>query len=166
MTRRARAKVFVHAGEEPKAPLHYTACGLDDVWLVNGYEIEEYDGESGVSVRNMDKLHDAISASLVKRKKMLTGKEVRFLRLQLDLTQSELARLLGCNGQQVARYEKGENRIAGPADRILRMLVREHLEGKVAVKDLLRALDEMDSRLNDRQVFTAAADGNWLPQAA
>src|SRR5580693_2642539 len=104
-------RIWALGAEERKGPYHYTACGLDDVWLVSGYDPEEIDGEAAVTIRNLDNLHAAIGRYLVGRKKLLSGKEIHFLRRQLDLTQSELARLFGCNAQQIARYEKGENKM-------------------------------------------------------
>jgi DNA-binding transcriptional regulator YiaG len=149
-----------HIGEKPKAPLHYKACGLDDVYLASGYEIEDTPHGKGISVKNADELHKAIGAFLVSNKKLLAGKEVRFLRHQMDLTQSELARLLGTSAQQVARYEKEESSIPGPTDRILRLLYKEHLQQVIAVKDLLTILDEMDDRTTQKMIFERA-DGTW-----
>lgn len=153
--------VWIHGGEEFKAPYHYRGCGLDDVWLMSGYDVEEVDGERAVSIRNLEGLWEAIATFLVTRKKVLKGKEIRFLRTQINLTQSELARMLGCDSQQVARYEKGENKMPGPADRVLRMLVREHYDGEVSAKDLLRALDALDATIGDRQFFGETPDGFW-----
>lgn len=157
--------MWVHKGEEAKTPYQYRGCGLDDVWLLNGYDVEEIDGERAITVRNLDGLLKAIAQSLVKRKKVLNGKEIRFLRLQLDLTQSDLARAMGCDSQQVARYEKGENKMPGPADRILRMLVREHYEGKVSVREILAALDALDAKISDRQEFSETPEGAWKAAA-
>src|ERR1700730_284882 len=84
-----------HAGEKQKKPLHYTACGLDDVYLVSGYEVEDTAYGKGTSIKNADELHRVIGSYLVANKKLLSGKEIRFLRHQMDFTQSELARLLG-----------------------------------------------------------------------
>jgi len=159
-----RQRTWALGAEERKDPYHYTACGLEDVWLANGYDVEEIDGEAVIIVRKLDALHRAIGRFLVRRKKLLAGKEIHFLRKQLDLTQSELARLLGCNAQQVARYEKGENRIPGPADRLLRMIYRDHTQDNVNVREVLQALDELDSRQNDRQVFQETPDG-WKSAA-
>ena len=156
-------KVFVwqHGREKVKAPFNYRGCGLDGIWLTSGYDLDTVDGEEAVCVRNLDGLHKAIALSLVNRKKMLTGKEVRFLRHQLNLTQSYLARLLGCDAQQVARYEKEASKMPGPVDRLLRMLVQEHFENGLSVLELLRDLDELDAQMNEKQVFTATPDGKW-----
>lgn len=157
-------KVGRARGARRKAPLHYTMCGLDDVFLQNGYKRYLTPEGSGVAVANLDGLHRAIGLHIVARKILLSGKEIRFLRTQMDLTQSELARLIGCDTQQIARYEKGENRIPGPADRLLRMIYRNILDGEIAVREILEALDAMDARESGRQVFTSTPDG-WRAAA-
>lgn len=153
-----------HAGEKQKAPYHYTACGLDDVYLMSGYEIEETPYGKGVSVKNADDLHEAIGTLLVNNKKVFSGKEIRFLRHQMDLTQSELARLFGTSTQQVARYEKGESEMPGPADRILRLLYNEHVQKDIQVRSLLTVLDEMDDRTNGKMFFERH-HGDWKKAA-
>ena len=160
-----RPPVWTHGEEDLKGPYHYRACGLDDVWLMSGYDEEEIDGERVVTVRNLDGLWEAIATYLITRKKILKGKEIRFLRTQLNITQSELARWLGCDSQQVARYEKGENKMPGPADRLLRLLVQEHYSGEASVLDILNALDELDAKIDERQMFSETADGHWKAAA-
>jgi putative transcriptional regulator len=151
-------------GEELKEPLHYPECGLDDVYLLNGYERHETPYGSGVAVKSLDKLREAIALHLAARKKTLNGKEIRFLRKQMDLTQSELARLFGVDAQTVARWEKGETAIAGPAELLLRVVFLEHACGEVKVHDLLQKLDETDAEMTDRKVFESTDEG-WRPAA-
>jgi putative transcriptional regulator len=143
-----------------KEPIRYAGCGLDNIWLSSGYDLDVVDGEDAITVHNIDGLHEAIGRFLTRRKKILSGKEIRFLRLQMDLTQSKLARLVGCDAQQVARYEKEENKMPGAVDRLLRMLYREHLKDDLLIQDYLEALDALDSRMTDRQVF-AENGGVW-----
>lgn len=146
-------------GDEIKEPIQYTGCGLDDIWLISGYEVEDIDGEEAITIKNLDGLHAAIGMALARRKKILSGKEIRFLRQQMDLTQSELARLVGCDPQQIARYEKGINKMPGSTDRLLRMLYREHLHDDATVRNILEALDELDGRIGDKQVFKSTSEG-------
>lgn len=117
-------------GEEVKGPLHYPECGLDDVYLLNGYEHVETAYGHGIAVKGLEELREAIALRLVRRKKVLSGKEVRFLRKQLDLTQADLGKLLGMDSQTVARWEKGQNKVNGAADRVLRLLSVEHMTGR------------------------------------
>jgi putative transcriptional regulator len=155
---------FYHEGEKRKPPFRYTACGLDDVYLLSGYEVEETPYGKGVSIKNADDLHLAIGVFLVSNKKLLSGKEIRFLRHQMDLTQSELARLLGTSAQQVARYEKKECEMPGPADRILRMLYNEHVKRDFQVRDLLTVLDQLDEGTHTKMVFERN-HGDWKKAA-
>ena len=37
---------------------HYTECGLQNVWLTNGYDVCEVDGEKAVSISDVDELHE------------------------------------------------------------------------------------------------------------
>ncbi|MES1192663.1 MAG: helix-turn-helix domain-containing protein [Steroidobacter sp.] len=157
----------VHNGEEARQPYHYKACGLDDVYLLSGYEIYNTHYGPGVSVRDVDALHRAIGEYLTKHKKILNGKEVRFLRKQMDLTQSDLGKFLGVTDQQVARYEKGESKkMPGAADAVLRMLYLEHVGGNISIRELLTELEDTDAPArNEKQVF-AEEDGVWKPAIA
>jgi len=90
-----KATHWSHVGDKGQEPLHYTECGLDDVYLVSGYERETTPYGDGIIIRDLDNLHKAIGIYLVQEKKVLNGKEIRFLRKQMDLTQSELSRYFG-----------------------------------------------------------------------
>jgi len=146
---------------------HYKACGLDDVYLVSGYEVHETPYGRGVSVKDVDGLHRAIGEYLAKHKKVLTGKELRFLRKQMDLTQSDLGKFLGVSDQQVARYEKGESKkMPGAADAVVRLLYLEHIGGSIKLRDLLTDLEEVDApSFTEKQLF-AEEQGVWKPKAA
>jgi putative transcriptional regulator len=158
--------VWALGAEDIKEPFLYKGCGLDDIWLVSGYDLNtDEDGERTATIRNLDGLLKAIGISLVSNRKLLSGREVRFLRVQMDLTQSELARLLGCDAQQIARYEKGENRVSGPVSRIIRMLYSEHAGGTFNVRKMLEDLDQLDSRIHDKLFFRESA-GAWSAAAA
>ena len=71
-------------GEPAKEPYHYKGCGLDDVYLVSGYDVDETPYGSGVRIRHLDKLHEAIGLYLVSSRKVLSGKELRFLRMKME----------------------------------------------------------------------------------
>ena len=52
-----------------KKPLHYTACGLDDIYLMSGYEIVKTSHGEGSAITKLDELHLAIGRNLAERKK-------------------------------------------------------------------------------------------------
>lgn len=155
-----------HHGERDKTPLHYTDCGLDDVYLVSGYEMENTPYGEGLSIKNLDQLHKAIGCYLANQKKALSGKELRFLRKQMNLTQSDLGNLLGLSSQQVARWEKGESAISGPADLLVRAFFIQHAGNKLDLRKLANSLEEIDSPINERSCFENTPQGWILKKAA
>lgn len=148
-----------------KEPLHYKACGLDDVYLMSGYDgIEMYDGDA-IRIRDLEGLHQAIGHYLASSKKVLSGKELRFLRNHMDLTQSELGKLVGLSSQQVARWEKQQCKVSGAAESLVRLLFLEDLCENICIRELLNELETLDDEIDDRAVFAETADG-WQQQAA
>src|SRR5665213_3450402 len=96
---------------------HYTTCGLDYVYLQNGYKVHETKHGKGVSISHAQGLHDAIARMVVGAPFRLRGQEVRFLRAQLKLSQDGLARALRTRRGSVARWEgQPQQAISGPAD--------------------------------------------------
>lgn len=158
---------WIHRGEKEKQPLHYTACGLDDVYLLSGYEVEKTPYGAGLTIKDLDGLHQAIGCYLANQKKALSGKELRFLRKQMDLTQSDLGKFLGLTtSQQVARWEKGESIISGPADVLIRALFVQHAGGKIDLQTITQKLDEIDAPMNDKTFFEETSDGWKFKNAA
>lgn len=160
------ARAFRHKDEQDKAPLRYRGCGLDDVYLLSGYElVRDADGEEGVSIKHLDELHVAIGCYLASQKKVLAPKELRFLRMQMGLTQSELGKLIGLSSQQVARWEKGQSEISGAADLLVRALFIEHRGGKFNLQKLAQRLEEIDAPMkNEKSYFEISGEG-WKKAA-
>lgn len=134
---------FYLVTEEVREPFLYRACGLDNIYLLNGYEVIEEDGEQHVAVRNVDELHKAIGRYVVCERKTLSGKDIRFLRNTLDMTQAELADVLGTTVQTFARWEKGEVEIPGPAERLLRVVFTIGAAPEEQREALMRSLERM-----------------------
>lgn len=158
-----------HDVEVNVAPFHYKRCGLDNIYLINGFEEEfDEDGERYVAVLDVDDLHKAIGIHLVTCRKTLAPKEIRFLRRTLNLTQAEMGRLIDQSPQQVARWEKGESNISGPADRLLRLMfigsLIENDDKHIGPVEFLNRLDDLDSIDEDRLEFKKV-DEEWVEAA-
>jgi DNA-binding transcriptional regulator YiaG len=136
----------INGGKPDGKPLHYKACGLDDVYLVNGFKREVIDGEEYIRIENLKSLWKAIGLHLVSKKKVLAPKELRFLRDQMDLTQAELGSLLRVSDQSVARWEKGKCD-AGSADIAIRFLYLDsdaaQPEGRIALQHIRKMVEEI-----------------------
>jgi DNA-binding transcriptional regulator YiaG len=131
-------------------PLHYTACGLDNIYLLNGFKREPIDGEEYVTVEDLDGLWKAIGLHLVTTRKALAPKEIRFLRQHMDMTQAELGARLRVSDQTVARWEKDQCDLPGPADLMLRVLFLgspvAQPEGNELLREIIKLLDELQER--------------------
>lgn len=146
------------------APYEYTESGLKGVFLFNGYDKISLDGENFVSVYETEALHQKIGQYLVANRKELAPEEIRFLRKTMDLTQSELGRWIGQSSQQVARWEKGQSEVPGPADRLLRaifLLKTMDPEERAGFLELLKSLEDMDE-LTPRRLELYLKGDRWV----
>jgi DNA-binding transcriptional regulator YiaG len=157
---------FKHRSKPEKEPYRYTMSGLDDIYLCGGYDRVKTDYGDGVVVHHMDDLHRAIGLYLTESKKTLNGKEIRFLRHQMDLTQAHLGDVLRVTDQTVARWEKDEVTIPGPEDLLLRLVYLGHESKTVDVRSLADTLRASDEAASDKAVFTPTDDGDGWKLAA
>lgn len=118
----SRAKASALERDPEPKPYHYTGCGLDNVWLFNGFKRLETSYGGGVAIENIEGLHATLARAIVAKEGPLTGKELRFLRHELGLTQDELAKRLNSEEQNIGRYERGDIPIPGPVDRLARVV--------------------------------------------
>jgi putative transcriptional regulator len=126
--------------------LIYTACGLDNVYLLNGYHVVETRRGRMIRIDDQQDLHRAIGEYLIKQKRSLIGKELRFLRHYLGLSQPALAALLGESEQSVARREKRKKNWKKPTlqDRVLRYMFEQRLSVDEKLEEFLRSLADLD----------------------
>ena len=104
---------------------HYTESGLDNIWLQGGVAHHETPYGPGVAIDDVDGINAAVADWIVERKIYWRGREIKFLRKRLNLSQKGLADLLGYSDQQVRRWENDVAEMPSPASRLLRLLVRE-----------------------------------------
>lgn len=113
---------------------HYRESGLRNVWLRNGYRVLDTPYGEAVEIEKVEQLHRAIAGAVLARPR-LSGREFRFLRCEMNLSQEALAQMLGNSAQSVALWEKGRGAPKW-ADRLIRALYREHTEGNASLKEI------------------------------
>ena len=115
----------------------------------------------------MDGLHLAIGTHLAGEKRALTGAELRFLRVELGLSQKMLGILLGKSAQTVARWEKEQSRIDSTAERVVRMLYTEQGGKNEKIRNMLQELAAPDDLACENEFrFEDTAEGWRLHTAA
>lgn len=147
---------------------HYVDCGLLNVWLSNGYKSIETPYGSATAIENVAGLHRAIGAQLAREKKHLIGREFRFLRKELGLSQEMLGALMGyTDGQQIAKWEKA-TRVPKLQDGVLRKLYLEAINEKnTQFTAILKRLQDIDAtNHNAKLVFTDSPRNGWTSKAA
>lgn len=138
----------------------YDTSGLDNVYLQNGYEIVSYGDQKGVNIKDLNGLHKAISSSLINSLQPLTGREFRFLRIELDLSQKALATLFKCEDQTIANYEKSKTAIPMTADMTLRVYYSETMKCK-KMAGLIDKLSQIDKKMHETKLEAKNSNGLW-----
>lgn len=126
-------------------PYHYTESGLQNVWLENGYREIDTPYGKGVAIEAVEELHQVIGRSIAQRS-YLTGSQLRFLRKELGLSQRSLADILGCTDQNVSLWER-RGRMPRAADRLVRLLYLEKVDGNVKIQHLLDEIANLDQEI-------------------
>lgn len=127
---------------------HYTECGLDNIYLANGYKISKIkNGDEEIFIHDIHGLHKAIGKILIFKQGLLAASEIKFIRTTLDLSQSSLGRLLGLDYQSILGWEKNKTPISKTADRLLRIIFYSYLnfEKDGAIYDKINEIADLDA---------------------
>ena len=147
-------------------PYHYTESGLDNIYLLNGVNSIEEDGDTFTSINDLEQLHLQIAKTLVEKHSPLEAKEFKFLRVELNLSQKALAELLGVDSQTVARWEKGETTIPRGSDVLLRAYYLESQAEDSKIALLLNTLAESETSEVMTRIEFEEQDHHWMRKAA
>jgi DNA-binding transcriptional regulator YiaG len=144
---------------------HYTEGGLDKVYLADGYEFVETPAGMTVRIKDIDGLHEAIGRTLACEKKNLSGKEIKFLRHEMLMSQAVLAKLLEVGEQTVHRWEKGKAEIPKPAETLVRFLYGEHIKdrGVLGIRRRLERLADLEDVLDQNRINLQQSNRGWCP---
>ncbi|MBV9989796.1 MAG: transcriptional regulator [Alphaproteobacteria bacterium] len=148
-------------GRKLNQTYHYTECGLDNVYLCGG--IEYVNGPHGkqVIIRDIDGLHKIIGSILVNEKRDLSGKELRFLRHEMLMSQATLAKLLDVADQTVHRWEAGKTEVPKPAEALIRLLFNEHLGNNEKIKASLKRIAELEDVIDQKRLTLIEGKQGW-----
>ena len=145
---------------------HYVECGLDYVYLQNGYTVEETEWGRATSVVNPDGLHRLIGERIVESGARITGQELKFIRVQMDMTQKHLGEILGYSDRQpIATQESRKTEdVSKSIDIIVRSLYKEFLKGggSSSITALVGKLaDNERADFRDRKETFLNTDTGW-----
>jgi transcriptional regulator with XRE-family HTH domain len=136
-----RVEFYIKGRKNMPTPYHLKAVGLPNIYLLNGVSFEK-DDEYGdtIHIDNLKGLHRAIGLYIIEKPSLMTGKEFRFLRKQMGLTQEDLSKKLKISAQTIANYEKQVTSNIGPADAFLRFAYLLHILPEDARTKLIKQM--------------------------
>ena len=144
----------------------YTECGLDDLFLVGVPVVRDDHGERVVSIPNIRGLHKAIAKSILESSGGMSGKELRFLRAEMGLTQAELGQILQKEALTIGRWEREEADMGSVQEALLRRLVAEILKISldISVEETVRLCEPSARR--KPIVINGKNPDNYISEAA
>jgi DNA-binding transcriptional regulator YiaG len=157
--------------EDDMEAYHYTECGLDNVWIVSGYDRKTFGAYgAAVAVHDENGLWRSLGRSIVQQDRRMEGQELKFLRTLLDWTQTDLGKRLGYNdGQIVAKWEKARHTpVPVNADTFVRAAYREKIgEQPMVTRVSTRLLEIMNVVAGQcRRIFEEGPMGQWTQKEA
>lgn len=141
---------------------HYTDGGLRNVWLENGYEVKKTPYGEGIAFHDLDGLTMTICLALTDKVGVLTGTEFRYVRSAgMMLSQPALGKLMGIDGQSIARWEK-TGKVPRWADKLARLLYLAHAQGNEPIKRAVERIKTVE-RLVKQKIVIKEQRGHWTP---
>lgn len=116
----------------------YTESGLDNVIIEGVSFVTDDAGDEMITIPSIGELHRVIALGIVMLPSKICGKELRFLRTEMGLTQAALAETLRVSMLTVSRWEREENPITDSAEMLIRLLANEklQLEAEIGVESV------------------------------
>jgi DNA-binding transcriptional regulator YiaG len=145
-----------------EAMYHYTDGGLKNVWLANGYTVRNTPYGEGVAIHDVEGLTEAICLALTEKAGVLTGAELRYIRSAMLLSQPALGKIIGVDGQSVARWEK-TGRVPRWADKLVRLVYVAHANGNEPIRRSIERVRTVERLVKQRIVVHESKRG-WRPE--
>ncbi len=110
-----------------KVTHHYKECGLPDIWI-ECLRTKDGAGRETITIPNIRSLHKLIARKLIMSDGSLTGPELKFLRTEMEMTPLQLAELVHREPSTVSRWERGESKLDGAVEALIRIVASKKLD--------------------------------------
>ena len=121
---------------------HYTECGLKNVFIT-GMSAQTNNEDESTTIPAAGHLHRIIAECIVAQNGKMSGRELRFLRTEMGLTQNKLAAILKVKLLTISRWERKEIPIKHTAEMLIRLMAIKRLS-----LDLAMDVDEVSEKVN------------------
>ena len=114
--------------------IDYWESGLSNVQLVDAPVWECGNGHQEAEIQNAEQLHGLLVNLLIRKRSVLAGSEVRFLRKELAMSGKVFAQQLGMTAEHLSRLETGRREITSTTDLLMRLVVGWELTRRHQIK--------------------------------
>jgi DNA-binding transcriptional regulator YiaG len=90
--------------------------------------LDDDSGEECLMIPNINGLHKTIAHGIVVRRGGMNGRELRFIRTEMEMTQAQLAEMLHREPLAVSRWERGECPLDANAEALVRLYAIQMLK--------------------------------------
>jgi DNA-binding transcriptional regulator YiaG len=138
----------------------YPHFAFPNLFLLNGYkEIESHHGVL-LEYEDEDGLEQSIRCLVIRKTARLRGRDLRFLRRGLKLSQMELGTQVDRDSQTIARWEKRNDEIPSTVDLAIRVRFAAQFEPHLSTKQILSYVDRQGSKL-PANIYLRLTDRGW-----
>ncbi|MCB1782384.1 MAG: hypothetical protein KDI13_00160 [Alphaproteobacteria bacterium] len=150
-----------------KDKLHYTGCGLDYIYLMNGFDLyEDEDGDMAYAIHSADRLHETIAYAIITEVPHLRGMELRFLRSFLHISQASMAKCLKRSRDSIAKMEADlKKELPDQTEALLRVFVMGHLKENTTIKKMINILQKIED-MEENELILENHKDKWDIMAA
>ncbi len=115
-----------------------------------------------MAFHNLDGLTTSICIALTKKAGVVTGSEFRYIRSAgMLLSQPALGKLMGIDGQSVARWEK-TGKVPKWADKLVRLVYLAQAQGNEPISSAVERVKTVE-RLVKQRIVVKESRGQWKP---
>lgn len=137
---------------------HFTECGLDNVWLENGYEEKDTAYGKAYAVKSVEDLLREIAMQLVRKPGRLSGREFKYLRVHMHLSQAAMAKLQGVTEQNISLWER-RGKVPITNDTMQRLLFLKHASEDQTLRSAFEQIMAVERLVHQKIVATSGRKG-------
>ena len=130
-------------------PYHYSESGLSNVWLASGVIRRDTPYGPGVAVERVVELLKLLAMNLVDKPARLTGKEFRYLRGMLLISQASVAQAHGVSEQVVSLWER-HGKVPKANDFLMRLNYLARCGGADKLPAVLERMNAIETPVHQR----------------
>lgn len=138
----------------------YSHFALENLFLENGFERQETAYGEATSYVDEDGLEECIRRILLRTPVRLNGRQLRFLRRGLGLSQEAFGQLIEKDGQTVARLEKSHEDVPKMIDLVIRARYFAQIEPSKSIGEIL-SIHDCTAKIPTERIILSNSGNRW-----